>query len=60
MRTIHDEVNEKIELAQAYAEDGAFASAARVLREAAAMYQKRAEWINGQMSIADVRPRGGK
>lgn len=48
--TIHDEVNEKIELAQAYAEDGAFASAARVLREAAAMYQKRAEEIRSELA----------
>jgi len=46
MPTIHDEANEKIELAKTYAEDGAFSSAARVLREAAMMYQRRAEEID--------------
>jgi hypothetical protein len=50
MATIHDEVNEKIELAKIYAEDGAFISAARVLREAAAIYQRRAEEINAAMT----------
>jgi len=48
--TIHEEVNDLIKLAQAYAEDGAFASAARVLREVAAMYQKRAEEIHSELA----------
>lgn len=43
MTTIHDEAAEKVELAKTYAEDGAFASAARIYREIANMYQRRAE-----------------
>lgn len=42
-RTIHDEAAEKVELAKTYAEDGAFASAARIYREIADMYERRAE-----------------
>lgn len=44
--TIHDEAAEKVELAKTYAEDGAFASAARIYREIADMYQRRAEEIH--------------
>lgn len=49
MNTIHDEAAEKVELAKAYAEDGAFASAARIYREIANMYQQRANYIAGQI-----------
>jgi hypothetical protein len=49
MATIHDEVNEKIELAKIYAEDGAFHSAARLLRDAADMYKIRARQIDKAM-----------
>lgn len=38
-QSIHDAVAEKMQLADTYARDGAFLSAARVIREAADMYE---------------------
>jgi hypothetical protein len=49
MSTIHDHVNEKIEMAKIYAEDGAFFAAARCLKEAAEIYEKRADEIRKKM-----------
>jgi len=43
VHTIHDDARERIELAMTYAEDGAFLSAARLFREIADMYDKRAK-----------------
>ena len=44
--SIHDRVGDKIELAQTYADDGAFYTAARVLREAADILQAHAEFCD--------------
>jgi len=41
--TIHERFKERVELAQTYAEDGAFMSAARVLRELSRELQAHAE-----------------
>lgn len=51
-RTIHDDLLDKTELAAVYAEDGAFGSAARVLREAAAMLETRQREINAEMGVS--------
>ena len=49
MSTIHDEVKEKVEMAIYIAEDGAFHTAAKRLREAAEIYQKLANEISKEM-----------
>lgn len=55
-RTIHDEAAEKVELAKTYAEDGAFASAARIYREVAKMYETRAAQINAEIEAYNANP----
>jgi hypothetical protein len=47
--TIDDQVKEQCELAMLYVEDGAFASAARVLRTIAQELQTRAEQIAAEI-----------
>ena len=49
MKTIDDQVKEQCELAITYVEDGAFASAARVLRNIAQKLQTRAEEIAAEI-----------
>lgn len=46
---IHELVTDKIETAAAFARDGAFVTAARLLQEASAAYSDHNDWINGQM-----------
>lgn len=43
-------IRERCELAQTYADDGAYASAARVLREIAAETQAHADFVYGELS----------
>ena len=47
--TIHDRFTEGVELARTYAEDGAFLSAARVLRDVASDMQAHAEACNREL-----------
>jgi len=52
---IHDRVGDKIELAQTYADDGAFYTAARVLREAADILQAHAEFCDPPRILSQAR-----
>lgn len=53
--SIHDRIGDKIELAQTYADDGAFYTAARVLREAADILQAHAEFCDPLLSLSQAR-----
>lgn len=51
MRTIHDEMQEEVDLAFTYAKDGAPASAARIFRKIADKYQARADAIAEKVGL---------
>lgn len=53
---VHDAVTEKIETAIAFARDGAFATAARLLQEAGAIYGDHNDSINRLMFGDDLPP----
>lgn len=48
-----DYVREQAELAVTYAEDGAYGSAARVLRELARVTQEHAERVHAELAAAE-------
>lgn len=50
-KTIHDEMREKVELAFAYAEDGAFGRAAELFKEVADEYENRL-WLADRELVA--------
>lgn len=50
MKTIHDEAAERVALAETYAKDGDFISAARIYNEVADMYGKRHNEMNGLLN----------
>lgn len=49
---IHETILDSTDLAKAYAEDGAFRSAARVLRGLAQKIEEHAEWADGPIEVA--------
>jgi hypothetical protein len=55
---IHERIAEQTSLAATYAEDGAFNSAARVLRELALTVQAHGDWCREQeaVSFTFIRP----
>jgi hypothetical protein len=50
--TIHTLITEQTDLARTYAQDGAFRSAARVLRELATKLIEHADWCDGDVTVA--------
>jgi hypothetical protein len=50
--TIHDTFTEQTDLARTYAQDGAFRSAARVLRDLATKLIEHADWCDGDVTVA--------
>lgn len=55
MKTIHEEMLDKTELAKIYAEDGAFHSAARVLRQLAQTVEAHAAACDRDLDVHNAQ-----
>lgn len=51
---IHERITEQTELAKSYAEDGAFRSAARVLRGLAQEIEAHADWREASLLVVSI------